>query len=38
MSRVGKAVITVPSGVEVNFSGESLTVKGPKGTLAVRES
>ena len=33
MSRVGKAVITVPSGVEVNFSGESLTVKGPKGTL-----
>jgi len=33
MSRVGKAVIMVPSGVEVNFSGESLTVKGPKGTL-----
>jgi large subunit ribosomal protein L6 len=33
MSRVGKAVITVPSGVEVNLAGEKLTVKGPKGSL-----
>ena len=33
MSRIGKAPITVPSGVDVNISGSSVTVKGPKGTL-----
>jgi len=33
MSRIGKAPITVPSGVEVKMSGASVTVKGPKGTL-----
>ena len=33
MSRIGKAPITVPSGVEVKTSGNSITVKGPKGTL-----
>lgn len=34
MSRIGKAPITVPSGVEVKASGNSITVKGPKGTLS----
>jgi large subunit ribosomal protein L6 len=33
MSRVGKAPIPVPSGVEVSFNGRSITVKGPKGSL-----
>jgi large subunit ribosomal protein L6 len=33
MSRIGKAPITVPSGVDVTISGDSLTVKGPKGQL-----
>jgi large subunit ribosomal protein L6 len=33
MSRIGKAPITVPSGVEVTLSGRTTTVKGPKGTL-----
>ena len=34
MSRIGKAPITVPSGVEVTISGRNVTVKGPKGTLS----
>lgn len=34
MSRVGKKPITIPSGVTVNISGDSLEVKGPKGTLS----
>ena len=34
MSRIGKAPIPVPSGVDVTLSGGSVTVKGPKGTLA----
>src|SRR3989344_7832608 len=33
MSRIGKKVITIPSGVEVNVVGQELTVRGPKGTL-----
>ena len=33
MSRVGKAPITVPSGVEVTISSGEITVKGPKGSL-----
>lgn len=33
MSRIGKAPITVPSGVEVVVDKSTLTVKGPKGTL-----
>lgn len=33
MSRVGRAPITVPSGVEVSIAGQHITVKGPKGTL-----
>jgi large subunit ribosomal protein L6 len=33
MSRIGKAPITVPAGVDVTVSGRSISVKGPKGTL-----
>jgi len=34
MSRIGKAPIEVPGGVDVSISGQSITVKGPKGTLS----
>jgi large subunit ribosomal protein L6 len=34
MSRIAKAPISVPSGVDVKISGQDVTVKGPKGTLA----
>jgi large subunit ribosomal protein L6 len=34
MSRIGKAPITVPSGVDVTVDGRKVTVKGPKGTLS----
>ena len=33
MSRVGRAPIPVPAGVEVSISGQHVTVKGSKGTL-----
>lgn len=33
MSRVGKAPIAVPSGVEITLGADEVTVKGPKGTL-----
>jgi large subunit ribosomal protein L6 len=34
MSRIGKAPVTVPSGVDISVSGATITVKGPKGTLS----
>ena len=34
MSRIGKAPVTVPSGVEVSVADRTITVKGPKGTLS----
>ena len=34
MSRIGNQVIPVPSGVEVSISQQSVTVKGPKGSLS----
>lgn len=34
MSRVGKQVVIIPDGTEVNLSDHTFTVKGPKGTLA----
>ena len=34
MSRIGKAPITVPSGVDVSVDRRKVTVKGPKGTLS----
>jgi len=35
MSRVGKKLITVPSGVEINIAGSKVDVKGPKGQLSL---
>jgi large subunit ribosomal protein L6 len=35
MSRIGKKIITLPAGVEANLVGQTLTVKGPKGTLTL---
>ena len=34
MSRIGKSPVPVASGVEVNISGTSVEVRGPKGTLS----
>lgn len=34
MSRIGKKPILLPAGVDVTVSGSTVTVKGPKGTLA----
>jgi large subunit ribosomal protein L6 len=34
MSRIGRLPIPVPSGVDVTIDGQSVTVKGPKGTLS----
>ena len=34
MSRIGKATITVPAGVDVTVAAGRITVKGPKGELA----
>jgi len=33
MSRIGNALITIPAGVTVDTANNTLTVKGPKGTL-----
>jgi large subunit ribosomal protein L6 len=33
MSRIGRAPIPVPAGVDVGIAGNHITVKGPKGTL-----
>ena len=33
MSRIGRAPITVPSSVTVEVAGDTVTVKGPQGTL-----
>src|SRR5947208_15694416 len=35
MSRIGKKPIAVPSGVTASVEGQTLTVKGPKGTLSM---
>jgi large subunit ribosomal protein L6 len=34
MSRIGRAPIPVPAGVDVQITGGSITVTGPKGTLS----
>ena len=33
MSRIGRKPIVIPAGVEVKIDGQTVTVKGPKGTL-----
>ncbi len=35
MSRIGRAPITVPAGVEVKVDGRHVSVKGPKGALEM---
>ena len=35
MSRIGRAPITIPAGVEVKVDGQHVAVKGPKGTLEM---
>jgi large subunit ribosomal protein L6 len=36
MSRIGKAPVELPKGVEVQVKGQDLTCKGPKGTLNMQ--
>lgn len=36
MSRVGKAIVSVPAGVEFAQSGDAITVKGAGGTLTLK--
>ena len=33
MSRIGKKPVELPSGVSASVSGQTIEVKGPKGTL-----
>ena len=35
MSRIGRMPIAVPSGVEVSINGQTVAVKGPKGSLTL---
>ena len=35
MSRIAKAPITIPSGVDVSIDGQNVKVKGPKGTMEM---
>src|ERR1700754_2180016 len=35
MSRVGKKLVAIPSGVTANVEGQTVKVKGPKGALQV---
>ncbi|QDP19080.1 50S ribosomal protein L6 [Sphingomonas xanthus] len=35
MSRIGKKPVSTPSGVSASIEGQTLTVKGPKGTLSM---
>jgi large subunit ribosomal protein L6 len=35
MSRIGKRPVAIPSGVTAEIQGDTLSVKGPKGTLAM---
>jgi len=35
MSRIGKAPVDVPKGVEIKVTGQQLTCKGPLGTVAI---
>ena len=35
MSRIGKRSVAIPSGVTANINGNTLSVKGPKGSLEM---
>jgi len=36
MSRIGKKAVAIPSGVTASVEGQTLTVKGPKGSLSMQ--
>ena len=36
MSRIGKKPVAMPAGVTASVEGQTLTVKGPKGTLSMK--
>jgi large subunit ribosomal protein L6 len=36
MSRIGRAPVTIPGGVEVTIDGRDVTVQGPKGRLSLQ--
>jgi large subunit ribosomal protein L6 len=36
MSRIGKKPVATPAGVSATIEGQTLTVKGPKGTLSMK--
>ena len=36
MSRIGKKAVPIPAGVTASVEGQTLTVKGPKGTLTMQ--
>ena len=36
MSRIGKKPVAMPAGVTASVEGQTLTVKGPKGTLSMQ--
>ena len=36
MSRIGKKPVATPAGVTATSEGQTLTVKGPKGTLSMK--
>jgi len=36
MSRIGKKAVAMPAGVTASVEGQTLTVKGPKGTLSMK--
>ncbi len=38
MSRIGRLPITIPAGVDIAIDGQDVTVKGPKGELALTVS
>jgi len=35
MSRIGKKPVAIPSGVTANVAGQTISIKGPKGTLQL---
>jgi len=37
MSRIGKKAINIPSGVKVEFAGQTVKVTGPKGSLELQK-
>ena len=38
MSRVAKKPVALPKGVELNIQADSISAKGPKGTLVDRQA